>query len=96
MIRGLSEDQAPFTTFTKRHIFIDAIFAMKNQETGGRLLTLLASIIAKGKQHGHAPNRYSASKDTLDVYQCAEVKRFPEDLYQKWKKDGEFRKSDQG
>lgn len=77
----------------KRHIFIDSIFAMKNQETVGRLLTLLASINAKGKQHEHDSIRYSASKDTLDVYQCAEVKRFPKDLYQKWKKDGEFQKS---
>jgi len=60
----------------------------KNQETVGRLLALLASIIAKGKQHGHASIRYSASKDRLDVYECAAVKMFPEDLYQKWKKDG--------
>lgn len=59
----------------------------KNQETVGRLLTLLVSIVAKGKQHLYASIRYSPSKDRLDVYQCTGVKMFPEDLYQKWQKD---------
>jgi hypothetical protein len=66
-----------------------------NQESLGRLLTLLINIIAVGKQHGHVSIKYSASKDKLCIYRCAEVKKLPEDLYQKWKKDGESRKSDQ-
>ena len=67
----------------------------KNQDKLGRLLALLISLIAEGKPHGHVSIRYSASKDRLSVYRCAGVKSFPDDLYQKWKKDGEFWKSDQ-
>lgn len=66
-----------------------------NQEKLGRLLTLLVSIIAKCKPYGHVSIRYSASKDRLRVDQCARNKMFPEDLYQRWKADGDLRKSDQ-
>lgn len=66
-----------------------------NQEKLGRLVTLLVSIIAKGKPYGHVSIRYSASKDRLRVDQCARNKMFPEDLYQRWKADNDSRKSDQ-
>ena len=67
----------------------------KNQDKLGRLLALLISLIAEGKPHGHVYIRYSASKDRLSVYRCAGFKSFPDDLYQKWKKNGKFWKSDQ-
>jgi hypothetical protein len=66
-----------------------------NKETLGRLATLLVSIIAKGKPHGHVSIRYSASEDSLRVDQFAGNKMFPEDLYQRWKEDGDLQESDQ-
>jgi hypothetical protein len=67
----------------------------ENQGKLGRLVTLLINIIAKGKPHGHVSIRYDASKDRLNVEQCARKKLFPVDLYERWK-DGDLRKSDQG
>lgn len=66
-----------------------------NQEKLGRLVTLLISIIAKGRPQGHVSVRYSASKDRLRVDRCVGKKMFPEDLYQRWKNDNDLRNSDQ-
>jgi hypothetical protein len=66
-----------------------------NQKKLGRLVTLLVSIIARGKPHGHISITYSASKDRLRIDRCAGDKMFPEDLYQRWKEDSDLRCSDQ-
>jgi hypothetical protein len=65
----------------------------RNQETLGRLVTLLVTVIAKSKPLGHVSIRYSASKDELYINKCEGNRMFPEDLYQKWKEDGELQKS---
>lgn len=71
------------------------VWERKNQEKLGRLVALLGGIIAKSEPHGQVSIRYSASKDSLYINQCEAKKMFPEELYKKWRRDGELRKSDQ-
>jgi hypothetical protein len=64
-----------------------------NQGNLRKLVTLLVSIIAKSKPHGHVSIRYSASKDRLRVDRCAGDKMFPEDLYKRWQEDGDLQRT---
>ena len=66
-----------------------------NQERLGKLVTLLISIIAESKPHGHVSIKYSASKDRLRVDRCVGDKMFPGDLYERWQEYGDLRTSDQ-
>lgn len=58
-------------------------------------MTLLVSIIAESKPHGHVSITYSASKDRLRIDRCVGHKLFPGDVYERWQENGDLRTSDQ-